>query len=331
MTESITVSVIIKTFNEQAGIAKTITSIQSNLAAFSHEIIVADSLSTDKTKAIALQHGAKVVSLVNADERCCGVGHQLGYLHAQGEFLLLMDGDMELEPGFIEQGLEFLQGHAEYAGVAGMVEMDDAQSYEFKVRKARLKQIYPAGDSSHLAGGGLYRKAAIDEIGYLTNRNLHAFEEAELGMRLKRSGYKLHRLDIPYFFHTSYDMSSFELIKYRWRTGYSFAPGELLRGAWGTPHFKDAFKAVKNEAVFTLYLLFLFASLLTFNFVVIAAALLPLVAFFALKVIKNRSLRDGFQSVFNLTIFSAGLIKGLTRRVKNPRQAPENQVFEADR
>ena len=87
MGEDIKISVIIKTYNEQAGIAKTITSIRDNLSNYSHEIIVADSLSSDDTQAIALEHGAKVATLANGDERCCGVGHQLGYLHAQGELI----------------------------------------------------------------------------------------------------------------------------------------------------------------------------------------------------------------------------------------------------
>jgi hypothetical protein len=80
--------------------------------------------------------------------------------------------------------------------VAGSVEMDDASNYEFKSRKQRLHLIYPHGDTDHLGGGGLYRRSAI-EIGYLTNLNLHGYEEAELGIRLQAAGYKLHRLDAP--------------------------------------------------------------------------------------------------------------------------------------
>ncbi|MFV0448145.1 MAG: glycosyltransferase [Vibrio sp.] len=330
MGEEIKISVIIKTYNEQAGIAKTITSIRENLSDYSHEIIVADSLSSDDTQSIALEYGAIVATLVNGDDRCCGVGHQLGYLHAKGEFLLLMDGDMELAPGFIEQGIAYLDTHRDCAGVAGMVEMDDAQSYEFKSRKQRLHKIYPVGDTSHLGGGGLYRRSAIEQIGYLTNRNLHAYEEAELGMRLKHAGYKLHRLAIPYFSHTSYDMSSIELMKYRWRTGYLFASGELLKSAWGKPHFKDALKVVKNEVIFTLYLLILAISILTFHTKVIAVVLLPLIAFFTLKALKNRSLKDALQSVINLSVFSAGLIRGLSCRLNDPNQAPDNRVIKGE-
>ncbi|MDG3087038.1 glycosyltransferase [Vibrio hannami] len=322
------ISAIIKTFNEEEGIAATIQSIREQIGSYPYKIIVADSLSTDKTQEIALENGATVVSLTNSNERCCGVGHQLGYLHSEGDYLLLLDGDMQLEAGFVDHAITFMEENTNYAGVAGLVEMDDAANYEFKSRKQRINQIYPVGDCDHLGGGGLYRKSAIDEIGYLTNRNLHAFEEAELGMRLTKSGYKLHRLAVPYFHHTSYDMSTFELIKYRWRSGYLFATGELLRNSFGSSHFTHALKIIKNEVIFALYLLILASSLLTLNPTSIGSTLLPLVAFVSLKAVKNRSLHDATQSVINLTIISAGLIRGLFNPVKNPFEAPDNKVIQ---
>ena len=194
-TPSITVS--IKTLNEAQGIEKTIDSVRKQLQPYPHQIIVADSLSTDNTRELAVAKDAMVVCLDNAKDRCCGVGHQLGWLFSEGDYLLLLDGDMELEPGFLDNAVAFLETHPEYAGVAGSVEMDDAANYEFKSRKQRLHLIYPQGDTDHLGGGGLYRRSAIEKIGYLTNLNLHGYEEAELGIRLQAAGYKLHRLAAP--------------------------------------------------------------------------------------------------------------------------------------
>ena len=138
-TPSITVS--IKTLNEAQGIEKTIDSVRKQLQPYPHQIIVADSLSTDNTRELAIAKGAMVVCLDNAADRCCGIGHQLGWLYSEGDYLLLLDGDMELEPGFLDTAVEFLETHPEYAGVAGSVEMDDASNYEFKSRKQRLHLI----------------------------------------------------------------------------------------------------------------------------------------------------------------------------------------------
>ncbi|QDX31437.1 glycosyltransferase family 2 protein [Dickeya poaceiphila] len=327
MSDKPFISVSIKTFNEAECIEKTIDSIRRHIADYPHKIIVADSLSTDNTQQLASAKGVTVVSLTEPSERCCGVGHQLGYLYSQGDYLLLMDGDMVLEDGFIEQGIAFLAAHPEYAGVAGTVEMDDAANYEFKSRKQRIHKIYPLGDCSHLGGGGLYRRSAIEKIGYLTHRSLHGYEEAELGIRLHAAGYKLHRLSVPYFRHTSYTMPTFKMLQYRWTTGFLWAPGELLRSAWGTPHFREALKIVKNEAIFAVYLLALLLGLLTFSASVIGITLLPLLIFVALKTVKNRSLLNGLQSVMNLTVFSAGLVKGLSRTMRDPMTPPDSKVI----
>lgn len=322
------ISVIIKTFNEAAGIVATIESVKTQLASFPHKIIVADSLSTDETQSLAVAQGVTVVSLTNPADRCCGVGPQLGYLHSEGDYLLLLDGDMTLQAGFIEQAVAFLQDNPTYAGVAGTVSMNEVDSYEFKSRQQRMSQIYPLGDCDHLGGGGLYRREAIEKIGYLTNRNLHAYEEAELGIRLKKAGYQLRRLDVPFFYHVSYDMPSMQLLKYRWKNGYVCASGELLRSGLKEGFFPEALKKVRNEAVFALYLLVLLLALLSGSGKAFIVILLPLLAFFALKTVKNRSYKDGAQSVVNLSVFAAGLIKGLFRPVRDPKTAPEHQVIQ---
>ncbi len=323
------ISVIIKTFNEQDGIAATIESIRNSLHAYPYEIIVADSLSQDKTQQIATDLGVKVVSLQNPDDRCCGVGHQLGYVHSNkdSKYLLLLDGDMELKQEFIDVAIPFLEENTDYAAVAGRVEMDEAQNHEFKIRKQRIHLIYPLGDVDHLGGGGLYRRSAIEEIGYLTNRNLHSFEEAELGLRLNQAGFKLHRLDVPYFFHHSYDMSTMQLLKNRWKSKSLMGWGELLRSAYGQPYFKGAFRNVKSASIFTLYLLGLFLSLLTLQPILIGLAVAPLCLFILLKALKNRSLAVGLTSAMSMTAFSAGLVRGLFASQKDPHQAPDSTVI----
>ena len=326
MTTLPSITVSIKTLNEAQGIEKTIDSVRQQISRYPHQIIVADSLSTDNTRELALAKDATVVCLDDARDRCCGVGHQLGWLHSEGDYLLLLDGDMELEPGFLDTAVAFLQNNPEYAGVAGSVEMDDAANYEFKSRKQRLHLIYPLGDTDHLGGGGLYRRSAIEEIGYLTNLNLHGYEEAELGIRLLAAGYKLRRLDVPYFRHASYTMPTFKMLAYRWRNGFLWAPGELLRNAWGKKHFRAAFKVVRNEFIFTIYLLLLLLSMLSFSPVIFSITLLPLLAFIAAKAFKNKSLRDGVQSAINLSLFSAGLLRGIIIPPKDPTIPPSTTL-----
>jgi len=52
-----------------------------------------------------------------------------------------------------------------------------------------------------------------------------------------------------------------------------------------------------------------------------------LLAFILLKTIRNRSLKNGLNSVINLAVLSAGLVKGLFHPLRDPRVPPGNKVI----
>lgn len=55
-------------------------------------------------------------------------------------------------------------------------------------------------------------------------------------------------------------------------------------------------------------------------------SLLPLLVFFVLKTIKNRSLKDAGFSVLNLSVLAAGLFTGLCLPIKDPTIEPEHRL-----
>ena len=74
-------SITIKTLDEEAKIGPA---IESALAAANEipgpvEIVIADSLSTDKTVGVASRYPVRVVQFVNKRDCGCGAGVQLGY------------------------------------------------------------------------------------------------------------------------------------------------------------------------------------------------------------------------------------------------------------
>lgn len=68
-----TVSVIIKALNEEDHIASAIESALAGTAGMNAEIILADSLSTDRTIEIAKQYPIRIASLSRPQDRSCGV------------------------------------------------------------------------------------------------------------------------------------------------------------------------------------------------------------------------------------------------------------------
>ena len=226
-------SVVIKALDEAGKIEACLRSVLAATDPETTEIIVADSLSEDQTVAVASRFPVKVVQLARIEDRGCGSAAQLGYQHARGRRLLLLDGDMELDPGFLPAANATLDADPKLAGVGGMV-VDRVMTLEFRRRQKKLSGSDTPGLHDHLNGGGLFRMEAIRPFGYLTDRNLHSCEELELGIRLTAAGWRLRRFDQPSVYHYGHATAAFPLLLRRWRTRYLHGHGEVLRAKWNT-------------------------------------------------------------------------------------------------
>ncbi len=232
------VSVIIKALNEELHIAGAIESTLAALARIGGgEVVVADGGSTDATVAIASRYPVKLVQLERRQDARCGAGPQLGFQHARGRYICLIDGDMELAPGFLPAALDALATNAALAGVSGQVEERNLESLEYVRRTRRQPADMRAGEVDRLNGGGLYRRQAIEAAGYLSDRNLHGHEEFDLAVRLRAMGWRLQRLPVPFVGHHGHTTGAYKLLLRRWRSRYLAGSGEVLRASLGRPHF----------------------------------------------------------------------------------------------
>lgn len=230
------ISVIIKTLNEEKRIAATIESVVKALDGKDFEIIVADSGSSDRTVEIAIGYPVTVAQIAPPSRPSCGIGPQLGFQHSKGDFLCLLDGDMLLDRDFIDAALAYFDRHPKVAGVAGHVEEMQTASLEYARRVQRNGLENRVGPIDRMNGGGLYRRAAIEEIGYFSDRNLHGYEEFDLGIRLRSAGWELYRLDWRFVQHFGHADNSYRLLVRRWKSKYLYGIGELLRASLGKPY-----------------------------------------------------------------------------------------------
>jgi len=229
MTAAIRVSILIKALNEERKIERCLQAAVREAEAAHGEVILADSLSTDRTIAIAARLPVRIVQLLDENDRSCGAATQLGYQFARGEFLCLVDGDMELEPGFIEQAIACLERNPRVAGVGGLLIDTQVVTPADRHRVERFARITRPQPVQHLGGGGVYRRAAIESVGYLANRWLKGCEEADLGLRLRAKGWDLLRLPVPAVRHTGYVESNWQMLYRLWRAGRISAYGRFLR------------------------------------------------------------------------------------------------------
>ncbi|MBN9436361.1 glycosyltransferase family A protein [Bosea sp. (in: a-proteobacteria)] len=330
------VSIIIKTLNEEKRIAATIESALSALGEMPGEIVIADSGSSDRTVEIAQRYPVVIAQIMPPARPSCGIGPQLGFQHSRGDYLCLLDGDMLLDPGFLGDAIRFLERNPKVAGVTGHVEEMQTANLEYARRVQRHAPENRIGPLDRMNGGGLYRRSAIEQAGYLSDRNLHGYEEFDLGIRLRDAGWQLHRLDRRFVQHFGHTLNSYKLLMRRWRNKYLHGIGELLRASLGRPYFFQLLRELPElrlwGAVYIWWALSI--GLLLFlpqKGLALGLVLALLAGIVALMSWRKGGLGMGLYTVVAWFFHAAALPAGFLRQRLEPDAPIESRVIGSDR
>lgn len=317
-------SIGIKALNEEQHIEACLRQAVEMAEQLGGEVLLADSGSTDRTVEIARQFPVRILQFADLSERSCGAGAQLSFQEATGKYFYMLDGDMVLSPGFLGDAIRYLEENPHIGGVGGIVNECNTANEEFQIRETsvRFSRNWLPGIVDRLDCGGLYRTDAIRDAGYFADRNLHAFEEFDLAARLRANGWSLARIPNLAVNHYGHVTGGYRLLMRRIRSGYSGAPGEVLRGALMQPHMlyvlKDLGHIRYGLAVILLWWIPLVAGMfISPPFVLTAIMLVIAITFLSLR---RRSFRLGLYSLAAWNTSALGLILGLMRKRKNPRQ-----------
>jgi hypothetical protein len=309
------VSVIIKAHNHERDICAVIESSLCAVAESGGEVILADGHSTDRTVEFASRYPIRIVQLVHPQEHCRGVTPQLGYQHSRGDYLLLVDGDTPLAPGFLEHAIAFLAQHPEAAGVGG--------------RSPRAGGFPVPAKVDKLQGAGLYRRLAIEESGYFSNRNLHSLEDFDLAVRLRALGWKLWRIPIEASIAKAAEAGQ----TLRANTGQAYGLGELLHAAAGQPQLKLVWRGARDLrihlAVLAWWLVLAGAVCWPLALTARLEAVAALAAFPWLVVAGyRRSLLKATLSLGSWWLGTVSLLHGVMRPQKPPRDPIASRVLQ---
>lgn len=325
------VSVILKTLNEEARIGAAIESVLAALDGIGGEVIVADGGSRDRTLSIAEGYPVRVVQLEPAIRPSCGIGPQLGFQYSREPFICLMDGDMLLDPGFLPAALSYLAANPDAAGVTGHVEEMNDSSLEYVRRGRRISPENRTGAIDRMNGGGLYRREAIEQAGYLSDRNLHGYEEFDLGLRLRARGWSLHRLDRRFVRHFGHAINAYSLLLRRWKSGYLRGIGELLRAALGKPQWRRLIEELPELKLWAVVYLWLIA-MIALPFALpspamgLAANAVLTAGIVGMMSLRQRSLSLGFYAVVAWLFHAAALPLGFFQTRKAPESWIESRI-----
>lgn len=193
-------SIVIIGRNEEQAIAKCVTAAQKAAAEIGGaEIIFVDSASTDRTAEIVSSMGVGVLSLDPSRKLCPSAGRFVGSQHATGEFVLFIDADTLVYEGFLAQAIDHFRAEPQVAGVNGRIDDLNENGERLEGVEDRYDGI---ANVKWLRGPCcFYRRSALIECGSF-DPQLAMEEEAELGLRLVRAGWKLNILPTPMACHT---------------------------------------------------------------------------------------------------------------------------------
>lgn len=320
------VSILIKTLNEEAKIADCLTAAVREARSVDGEVILVDSLSTDRTVEIARSYPIRIVQFSCLEDCGCGAAVQLGYQFAQGDYIYVLDGDMELQAGFIAKALEVLENEPAVAGVGGKLLDRHVRTAADLRRVQTLGILSERIEVNELGGGGLYRRNAVQSVGYLGHRWLPALEEAELGFRLRAAGWRLLRLPEAAVLHTGHTESNWGMVRRLWKDGRARAGGMFLRSAFRKDWW---WRTVQSQwhliLTLVIHLVVLGIAILLGDGLLHVAAMwlvLECIAWtflWLLLALKKRSLPAGAFSLIDWHILTVAALIGSTKALPDPR------------
>lgn len=177
------ISFVVPAYNEEQHIRRTLESLHESARATGepYEIIVADDESSDRTRDVAAQNGARVIAVKH---RQIAATRNAGANAASGDILFFVDADTSVPPEAVRQALRVMHDGA--VGGGSRVHFDGSLPLHFK---ALIWASGAISRATRLAFGCFLfcEKAAFDAVGGF-DESLFASEELALSRALKRRG-----------------------------------------------------------------------------------------------------------------------------------------------
>jgi glycosyltransferase involved in cell wall biosynthesis len=149
------------------------------------EIVVVDNYSTDGTRKIAKEYGAKI--LLKGNERSAQVNY--GANSFKGKYVYRVDSDVVVEPNVVTEAVRVCEQYG-YHGVIVRIVSDPTISLWSQVRSLERGKIYAY--DTNVAVRFVRQDVFFDLGGF--NENLAAFEDYDFHNRFVLAGYQFGRI-----------------------------------------------------------------------------------------------------------------------------------------
>ena len=320
-------SIIIPSKNEESNLERCLASLAAhNPLGPQSETILVDCASSDSTVDRARRHPVKILQLHPDWPHTPAAARFIGARFASGEFILFIDADMTLEPGFIGQALEHIRSDESIAAVGGI----GNETYVREgIETGQKKNLYLTGKTvanvRFIGGAGLYRRMSLLEAGGF-NPYLKAAEEFELASRLRKKGFQLVSLPIPMITHYTAPLSLWEEFLRKKRAGFFFGIGQAIRATRDARFLAEALMYYRQFSLFLAYLGYC-AAVAAYAIAreTLGYALLTLVppAVICISLcVKKKSLPAACAALFKWVLISCDILAGLIKGSADPTTYP---------
>ncbi len=211
--ESPEVSVIIVNFNNRAFLCKTLESLFQDLEGVPSEVIVVDNASDDDS-VLSVNRDFPQVDVLSLPENVgYGRGNNLGVEHATGEYLLFLNNDTLVPEGSVAKLVDLIRGRPEYGIVAPLILFPDRSlqlswgkdlhlhtevflkffAEKWHRMRFRRKKGSRSRDVDWVSGACfVMARSLFQKVGGFDERFFLYVEDADLGKRVRKLGFKVH-------------------------------------------------------------------------------------------------------------------------------------------
>ena len=197
------VSVVVPNYNGIAFVENCLKALIQD--APKAEILVVDNGSTDGSRELVIEKFPQVRVIALGENFGFCKASNVGMQKASSPYVILLNNDTEVLPGFTEAMVSALQLESRaFSAGAKMIQLhhpekiDDAGNFycalgwAFARGKDKSVEYYEKPDEIFAACGGavIYRRAVLERIGYLDEAHFAYLEDIDLGWRAKIAGFR---------------------------------------------------------------------------------------------------------------------------------------------
>lgn len=202
------ISIIILNRNNKKTIFKCVRSLL-HFNTYNYEVIVVDNQSTDGSYEMLEEEFGDSITLLKNSKNGCSSGRNLGVEHSKGDLLFFLDSDQWIiESNWLDNAISIINSFKAVGAVGWNAGWFDEGSVEgpivdyYENRAIKSTELFRT-DVTYLATSGLLmtKKVFAEIQGFDEFYDPTCFEDTDLSLKIKHSGYKLAYCPYMSIFH----------------------------------------------------------------------------------------------------------------------------------